>query len=140
LWPIAFFGASERIGSSGAHAATDLAQRLATGTRPGSVAQGQGVCFSMRILRQIPLARQYSGYHSNRVVLEFTMLNQNKVIQCTISTGAMDCLDGRRDVKPDRRVEQFIRLRDLIEERASRKFFEERTQTDRPLILRSNNF
>jgi hypothetical protein len=52
----------------------------------------------------------------------------------------MDDLEGRRDVKPDQRVEQFIRLRDLIEERASRKFFEEQAQADRPLILRSNDF
>jgi hypothetical protein len=80
------------------------------------------------------------GYDFNRMVLEFTMLNQSKVIQCAISTAAMDDLEGRRDVKPDQRVEQFIRLRDLIEERASRKFFEEQAQADRPLILRSNDF
>ena len=68
------------------------------------------------------------------------MLDQSRVIQCAISTAAMDDLEGRRDVKPDQRVEQFIRLRDLIEERASRKFFEEQAQADRPLILRSNDF
>jgi hypothetical protein len=80
------------------------------------------------------------GYDFNRMVLEFTMLNQSEVIQCAISTTAMDGLEGRRDVKPDQRVEQFIRLRDLIEERASRKLFEEQAQADRPLILRSNDF
>jgi len=80
------------------------------------------------------------GYDFNRMVLEFTKLNQSEVIQCAISTAAMDDLEGRRDVKPDQRVEQFIRLRDLIEERASRKFFEEQAQADRPLILRSNDF
>jgi hypothetical protein len=80
------------------------------------------------------------GYDFNRMVLEFTMLNQSEVIQCAISTAAMDDLEGRRDVKPDQRVEQFIRLRDLIEERASRKFFEEQAQAGRPLILRSNDF
>jgi Protein of unknown function (DUF1488) len=80
------------------------------------------------------------GYDFNRMVLEFTMLDQSRVIQCAISTAAMDDLEGRRDVKPDQRVEQFIRLRDLIEERASRKFFEEQAQADRPLILRSNDF
>jgi hypothetical protein len=56
------------------------------------------------------------------------------------STAAMDDLKGRRDVKPDQRVEQFIRLRGFIEERASRKFFEEQAQTDRPLVLRLNDF
>jgi hypothetical protein len=80
------------------------------------------------------------GYDFNRMVLEFTMLDQSRIIQCAISTSAMDHLEGRRDIKPDQRVEQFIRLRDLIEERASRKFLEEQAQADRPLILRSNDF
>jgi hypothetical protein len=68
------------------------------------------------------------------------MLNQGKVILCAISTAAMDDLDGRRDVKPDERADQFIRLRDVIEERASRKFFEEQAQVDRPVVLRSIDF
>ncbi len=68
------------------------------------------------------------------------MIDQSKVIQCAISTAAMDGLEGRRDVKPDQRVEQFIRLRDLLEERASRKFFEEQSQADPAVILRSIDF
>ena len=40
------------------------------------------------------------------------MLNQGTVIQCAISTDAMDDLEGRRRVKPDQRVDQFMRLRD----------------------------
>jgi hypothetical protein len=31
-------------------------------------------------------------------------------------------------------------LRDVIEQRASRKFFEEQAQADRPVVLRSNDF
>ena len=89
----------------------------------------------------MPLQRgEVQGYDFNRMVLEFTMLNQGKVIQCAISTAAMDDLEGRRDVKPDQRVDQFMRLREVIEERASRKFFEEQTQADRPVVLRSNDF
>jgi CheY-like chemotaxis protein len=65
------------------------------------------------------------GYDFNRSVVEFTMLNQSNVILCAISTAAMDGLEGRRDVRPDQRVDQFMRLREVIEERASRKFFEE---------------
>jgi hypothetical protein len=68
------------------------------------------------------------------------MLNQGKVIQCTISTTAMDDIEGKRNVKPDQRVEQFMRLREVIEERASRKFFEEKAQADRPVVLRANDF
>jgi hypothetical protein len=51
----------------------------------------------------------------------------------------MDDLEGRRDVRPDR-VDQFMRLREVIEERASRKFFEEQAQADRPVVLRANDF
>jgi hypothetical protein len=80
------------------------------------------------------------GYDFNRMVVEFTMLNQDGVIQCAISTAAMDDLEGRRDVKPDERVDQFMRLREAIEEQASRKFLEEQVRVDRPLILRSNDF
>ena len=50
------------------------------------------------------------GYDFNRSVVEFTMLNQGKVILCSISTAAMDDLEGRRGVKPDQRVDQFIRV------------------------------
>ncbi|MSO67033.1 MAG: DUF1488 domain-containing protein [Pseudolabrys sp.] len=83
---------------------------------------------------------EVKGYDFNRSVVEFTMLNQDKVILCAISTAAMDDLEGRRDVKPDQRVEQFMRLREVIEERASRKFFEEQAQSDRPILLRANDF
>ena len=80
------------------------------------------------------------GYDFNRMVFEFTMLNQGKVILCAISTAAMDDLDGSRNVKPDQRADQFVRLRDVIEERASRKFFDQQAQADRPVVLRSIDF
>jgi hypothetical protein len=83
---------------------------------------------------------EVQGYDFNRSVVEFTMLNQGKVIRCAISTAAMDDLEGRHDVKPDQRLAQFMRLREVIEERASRKFFEEQAQADRPVVLRSNDF
>jgi hypothetical protein len=59
---------------------------------------------------------------------------------CAISTAAMDNIEGTRDVRPDQRIDQFMRLRDVIEERASRKFFEEQVQADRSVVLRSNDF
>ena len=89
----------------------------------------------------MPLQRgEVKGYDFNRMVVEFTLLNQGRVILCAISTGAMDDLDGRRDVKPEQRLDQFMKLRDVIEERASCKFFEEQAQADRPVVLRSNDF
>ena len=89
----------------------------------------------------MPLRRgEIRGFNFDRMVVEFTMLNQDKVIHCAISTAAMDDLEGKRDVKPDQRVEQFMRLREVIEEQASQKFFEEQVRVDRPVVLRSNDF
>jgi hypothetical protein len=83
---------------------------------------------------------QVKGYDFNRSVVEFTMLNQGNVILCAISTEAMDDLEGRRNVRPDQRVDQFMRLREVIEERASRKFFGEQAQSNRPILLRATDF
>jgi hypothetical protein len=83
---------------------------------------------------------EVKGYDFNRSVVEFMMLNQSTVILCAISTAAMDFLEGRRDVKPDQRIDQFMRLREVIEERASRKFIEENAHADRPIILRASDF
>ena len=89
----------------------------------------------------MPLQRgEVQGYDFDRMIVEFTMFNQGKVVPCAISTAAMDDLEGRRDVRPDQRVDQFMRLREVIEERASRKFSEGQTQADRPMVLRSNDF
>ena len=89
----------------------------------------------------MPLQRgEVQRYDFDRMTVEFTMLNQGKVIMCAISTAAMDNIEATRDVRPDQRIDQFMRLRDVIEERASRKFFEEQVQADRPVVLRSNDF
>jgi hypothetical protein len=89
----------------------------------------------------MPLQRgEVQNYDFNRMVVEFTMLNQGKIVLCAISSAAMDDLEGRHDVKSDQRIDQFMRLREVIEERASRKFFEEQAQADRPVVLRSNDF
>jgi hypothetical protein len=89
----------------------------------------------------MPLQRgEVQAFDFDRMVVEFTMLNEGKVIRCAISTAAMDNLENRRDVTSGHRVDQFIRLRDVIEERASRRFSENGAQTDRPIVLRSNDF
>jgi Protein of unknown function (DUF1488) len=89
----------------------------------------------------MPLQRgEVLGYDFNRMVVEFTMFNQGNTVRCAISTAAMDDLEAKRDVKADQRVDQFVRLRDAIEERASRKFFEGPVETKGPLVLRSNDF
>ncbi len=89
----------------------------------------------------MPLQRgEVRGYDFNRMVLEFTMLNESKVILCAVSTEAMDGLEGTRHMTPDQRLNQFGRLREVIEERASRKFFQEQRQAGQPVVLRSIDF
>src|SRR5215475_6196039 len=89
----------------------------------------------------MPLQRgEVLGYDFNRMVVDFTMPNQGKTLKCAISTAAMDNLEGKHDVKADQRVDQFVRLRDAIEERASRKFFEGPVEAKGPVVLRSNDF
>jgi hypothetical protein len=89
----------------------------------------------------MPLQRgEVLGYDFNRMVVDFTMLNQGKMVKCAISTAAMDDLEGKHDVKADQRVDQFVRLRDAIEERASRKFSERPVEAQGPVVLRSNDF
>ena len=89
----------------------------------------------------MPLQRgDVLGYDFNRMVVDFTMINQDVTVQFAITTAAMEHLDGTRDVKSDQRIDQFVRLRDAIEERASRKFFEGPAEAKGPVILRSNDF
>jgi hypothetical protein len=52
----------------------------------------------------------------------------------------MDDIEGNRNVRPNQRVDQFMRLREVIEARASRKFSEGQPQADQPMVLRSNDF
>ena len=65
-------------------------------------------------------------YDFDRMTVNFTMLNCDKVVACAISTAAMDGIENRRDVASAQRLDQFMRLREIIEARASRKFDERR--------------
>ena len=87
----------------------------------------------------ILLRGEVQGYDVDRMIVQFTMINNGKVIQCAVSSAAMDAIEGG-GVKTDQRVDQFMRLRDVIEERAARRFLETKPQSDRLLILRSNDF
>ena len=43
----------------------------------------------------MPLQRgEVQGFDFDRMVVEFTMLNEGKVIRCAISSAAMDGLEG----------------------------------------------
>ena len=67
------------------------------------------------------------GYDYNRMVVEFTMLDQGKVVACAISTAALDDLEPNTSVKADGRVDQFVRVRTVVEARPD--IFNHNTET-----------
>ena len=80
------------------------------------------------------------GYDFNRMVVEFTMLNEGKVVPCAISTSALDDLEQNTIIKADGRVDQFIRLRTMVEERAEQKFAAGFVESGGRVVLRSGDF
>ena len=83
----------------------------------------------------------FRAYDYNRMVVLFTMMNDQAEISCAISTDAMDQLDGSKRTTPAQREQQFLRLRDRIEERASRKFVDLELEGNPPgVILRCIDF
>jgi hypothetical protein len=80
------------------------------------------------------------GYDFNRMVVEFTMVNQGKVVPCSISTAALDDLEKNASVKADGRVDQFVRLRAVVEEHAEKKFSAGFVESGGRLVLRSTDF
>ena len=80
------------------------------------------------------------GYDFNRMVVEFTMLNQGKVVLCAISTAALDDLEKNTSVKAEGRVDQFFRLRAMIEKRAEQKFSAGFIESGGRLVLRTGDF
>src|SRR4051812_29701190 len=62
------------------------------------------------------------GYEYDRMVLTFSMMDGAREVPCAVSASAMDDLEHVSRTAPERREEQFLRLRDQIEQRAARKF------------------
>jgi hypothetical protein len=75
----------------------------------------------------MPLERgRIIGYDASRMAFEFTMIDRASVviIECEISSAAMDQLAGTKGTMPDKREAQFLHLRDTIERIASDLFEE----------------
>ena len=88
------------------------------------------------------LARGNVGdYEFDRMVLLFSMMDGPKEIPCAVSGSAMDDMEKVSRTAPERRQEQFLRLRDRIEQCASRKFLAHEFE-GKPagIILRSIDF
>ena len=83
----------------------------------------------------------FQEYDFNRMVVVFTMKNGQASVACAISTDAMDQLEGSSRTSPAQREQQFLRLRDRIEERAARKFSDVELEGHPPgVILRAIDF
>ena len=67
-------------------------------------------------------AGQFGGYEFNRMVVQFSMMDGAREIQCAVSASAMDDIEHVSRTAPDQREQQFLRLRDRIEQRAVEKF------------------
>jgi hypothetical protein len=80
-------------------------------------------------------------YDFNRMVVLFTMKNDQADVVCAISTDAMDQLEGTSRTPPADREQQFLRLRERIEARAARKFSDVELEGNPPgVILRAIDF
>jgi hypothetical protein len=83
----------------------------------------------------------FQEYDFNRMVVRFTMKNDEADVSCAISTDAMDHLEGSSRTTPAQREQQFLRLRERIESRAARKFQDAELEGNPPgVILRGIDF
>jgi hypothetical protein len=81
------------------------------------------------------------GFEFGRMVMRFSMMDGENEIPCAVSNQAMDQLEQVAWTLDDRREEQFLRLRDRIEQCASRKFQAGALEgSPRGVILRSIDF
>lgn len=83
----------------------------------------------------------FREYDFNRMVVSFTMKNDEVSVACAISTDAMDQIEGSSRTPPSQREQQFLRLRDRIETRAAQKFIDVELEGNPPgVILRAIDF
>ncbi|MEA2882953.1 MAG: hypothetical protein QOH32_2209 [Bradyrhizobium sp.] len=83
----------------------------------------------------------FRSYEFDRMVVLFSMMDDQTEVPCAVSTAAMDDLEKSTRTASDQREAQFLRLRDRIEQRAARKFQDmEFEGTPRGIILRSIDF
>jgi Protein of unknown function (DUF1488) len=81
------------------------------------------------------------GYEFDRMVVLFSMRDGAKEVPCAVSTSAMDDIEQVARTASHQREQQFLRLRDRIEQCASRKFLAGEFEGRPPgIILRSIDF
>lgn len=83
----------------------------------------------------------YEGYDYDRMIVHFTLLDDDVVVPCSVSTTAMDELDNCKGANAAQREAQFMRLRERIEAQAIVKIGKlELEGTPRGVVLRSIDF
>lgn len=81
------------------------------------------------------------GYDYDRMIVRFTLLDDDVVVPCSVSTAAMDDLENGRSASNAQREAQFMRLRTRIEAQAAVKIGRlEFEGTPRGVVLRSIDF
>jgi len=84
---------------------------------------------------------RFISYEYDRMVVQFSMRDGEKVVPCAISTSAMDELERPARAPPDQRETQFMRLRERIEACATGKYLASEFEGAPPgIILRSIDF
>jgi hypothetical protein len=104
--------------------------------------EADGLAGSLPEENPMTLARgSIRGYEYDRMVLSFSMMDGAREVSCAVSAAAMDDLEHVSRTAPNQREEQFLRLRDQIEQRASRKFLAREFEGNPAgIILRSIDF
>jgi uncharacterized protein DUF1488 len=81
------------------------------------------------------------GYEFNRMVVLFSMMDGPREIPCAVSATAMDEIEQVSRTASDQREQQFQRLRDRIEQCASKKYVAREFEGNPPgIILRGIDF
>ncbi|MGF6308447.1 hypothetical protein ABIB82_003448 [Bradyrhizobium sp. i1.8.4] len=84
---------------------------------------------------------RFISYEYDRMVVLFSMRDEQKEITCAVSTSAMDELEGVVLARAGQRESQFMRLRERIEACAEGKYQAREFEGAPPgIILRSIDF
>ncbi|SHN87802.1 DUF1488 family protein [Bradyrhizobium erythrophlei] len=70
------------------------------------------------------ISHEIEGHDEERHAFRFSMLNDDQVVMCQISDAALDELAGAKGTESSARMEQFLALREKIEQAASQLFDE----------------
>jgi hypothetical protein len=83
----------------------------------------------------------FGSYDYNRMVVLFTLSNDDTEVSCAISTDAMDGLEAPIRTKPEQREAQFLRLSETITAHAAMKFAKSEMEGQPPgIVLRAIDF